>query len=93
MNPKKAVIKFGSLSVGSTPERVVTDELDCSSILVAAPSSNGASVWVGTSEVDDSGNGFEVEPGAKIPIPMTSTSRLYAVVTTGSESLSYMVLS
>ncbi len=89
---KKGVIKFGSISVTDTRAKVVDDDMQCSSILLAAPLSNSASIFVGASDVDDSGKGFELEPGAKIPIPLAETKRLYAVVSDGSESLSYMVL-
>jgi hypothetical protein len=89
---KKAVIKFGMVEISDQAERVVDTDIPCSSILVAAPASNGASIFVGAANVDNSGNGFELEPGARIPIPFTDTSRLYVIGEIG-DTLSYMVLS
>lgn len=87
-----SAIKFGRRQVTNTPVKIVEDDMACSAILLIAPLSNTASIFVGAADVNNTTTGIELEPGAKIPIPLSETKRLHAV-TSGTQSLSYIVRS
>ncbi len=60
-------------------------------IMVQAPSSNTASVFVGDSNVTTS-NGLEIEPGKGITLPIQDESSVYGIVASGTQNLRVLKL-
>ncbi len=60
-------------------------------IMVQAPSSNTASVFIGDSAVTTS-TGLEIEPGKGITLPIQDEGTVYGVVASGTQDLRVLKL-
>ncbi len=60
-------------------------------IMVQAPSSNTASVFIGDSTVNTS-TGLEIEPGKGITLPIQDEGAVYGIVASGTQNLRVLKL-
>jgi hypothetical protein len=60
-------------------------------VMVQAPSSNTASVFVGDSAVTTS-TGLEIEPGRGVTLPIQDESNIYGIVASGTQNLRVLKL-
>lgn len=60
-------------------------------LMLQAPSTNTASIYVGDSSVATT-TGLEIQPGKGLTIPAQDESTVYAVVATGTQNLRVMKL-
>lgn len=79
----------GRVTVSTTAAPITTSNIS-GELLLSAPSTNTGSIFIGLADVDISTKGFELEPGDKVPVNAVDLSKVYAVVSAGTESLSFM---
>lgn len=84
-----ALVQAGDKSVTDTAAALSATSITCEETIITADSSNTNDVFVGLSDVDDAGLGYRLKPGKSIPIN-DSPSRIYAVVSTGTETISWI---
>jgi hypothetical protein len=80
-----------TVSTTATPLGTGTGGAANAGLMVQAPSTNTASIFVGDSSVTTS-TGIELEPGKGITLPLQDESAVYGIVASGTQNLRVLKL-